>query len=161
MKMLLKAAGVLALLVLCACSTTTGTMEKPKQPDIMQMPDGKIAAAGTIGNSIDASATVVAIYQPTAHGLIQVDGDAAIGPTVPGQMAIGITSGMGAAAVQGLSGIAMTAMKGNCGDNCGGDQYLIQGGTAIAANEANANANADVRVRQQAACPTCNIVKKH
>ncbi len=158
MKYVRIAAVFIGLVSLGACAPNANVVST-------QMPDGAVFAAATARPGVDAQATMAALYRPGPDGsLHQVSGEVAIGPTVGGQAAVAVAGTVPAALVQGAAGIAIADMKGNCGDNCGGDQYYIGGGTAVAgANaESNSGANVNVAVRNRSGggkCSACGLAK--
>lgn len=118
------------------------------------MPDGRVLAAATVGTSADASFTMGGLYRcaevtkdsrgrvVSQKGCVQEDGQANIGPTVGGQMAVAAVGGIGAAAVQGAAGIIGTKIKADAmveaAASAQGDTWIIQGGQAVAASNSEA-----------------------
>jgi len=150
MKLAKTIAALLFVSIVAACGTSNQTAQ-------LRM-DGRVQETLSTGNSRDAAGTVLTVYdcrQPVVdasgkvnrvetmkRGCNAIDGQASIGPTTEGQMAVAAVGGIGAAAVQGVSGIIATKMKADAmveaSSKAQGDTWVIQGGQAVAASNSEA-----------------------
>lgn len=132
------------VLVLSACAEGTKVL-----------PDGRLLAMNTVGDSLDRSASYTSIYNrvgtnPDGSPLYAeaVPGDLTVGPTVAGQAIAAAVPSMGTAAVNGISANAVARTnqcKSEAGCNNGGNINLqVQGAQALAGSQSDSNANVNV-----------------
>ncbi len=129
---------------------------------IKPLADGTWVESVTVKDSLDRSTTVVSNYKVdgvTEEGklinpTLTKPRDIAVGPTVAGQVIVGVTTGVATAGVNVLGTIqaARIVSDAGCrGSNCGNNFY-IQGGSAAALSKSGASAGAAVGVNFDTLC---------
>jgi hypothetical protein len=106
----------------------------------------------TAGDTLDRSSSYTQLGMDT--GKVDENGDPIIkqtagelttGPTVPGQMAVGFTNGMGAALIQRDAAIRSAKIK---TEGATDTSINVQGGTAFSQSDAGARAETDVDITE-------------
>lgn len=143
---------LLAIGLLSACASNHAQLSDGSSVEIVSVNDG---AAGVDASLIKTKTRTPSGGFQSAYALEtkrSIDGElvlTAVGTVVP-------------TAINAATGYAIADMKADCGDNCGGNQFYIGGGTAVAGSESNSGAvvNNEVRNRQSGGgggCPSCKL----
>lgn len=120
------------------------------------LPDGTYVGMVTVGDTLDRSASVIGRYKavgknPDGSPIFEEvqKSDLAVGPTVAGQVVVGVTTGVATAGTQGLFGIqiakenAKACANGKCG---GSTTFNVQGGSGVAGAFSSSESGANVGV---------------
>lgn len=123
------------------------------------LPDGSYFHAATTGDGPDRSGTVFGIYKQTgekdASGkpvLEKVVSQLSIGPTIAGQVLVGVTQGTGVALIQQRTAVKVAGKNACNGPTCGNGTIVINDGRAVAGSSAGSTANSAVDVLIESGC---------